>query len=67
MPEYISPRSGVGAPPAAQNGVHSAPLSSSGSSNSTPAATTGKTVLIDNYDSFTYNVVEVSAVPICVL
>lgn len=58
MPEFISPYKAESANGhSLQNG---ADHTSTASSSSKPAALTGKTVLIDNYDSFTYNVVEVS-------
>lgn len=57
MPEYIAPYRAVAASTSnghsASNGVGSIGIPSSSS-------TSGKTILIDNYDSFTYNVVEVS-------
>lgn len=54
MPEYISPASSAAALPG--DGLVSA-----AHIQDTPLRTAGKTVLIDNYDSFTYNVVEVSS------
>ncbi|PWN40358.1 IGPS-domain-containing protein [Ceraceosorus guamensis] len=63
MPEYISPGAGAGASASAND----AALPSDGlvgadqmqaATQGQSAITLGKTVLIDNYDSFTYNVVE---------
>lgn len=64
MPEYIAPRQPnqpVSNGHSLGNGASSA---SSSSTAARPALSTGKTVLIDNYDSFTYNVVEVSQRPL---
>ncbi|UZJ51824.1 hypothetical protein CBS101457_001144 [Exobasidium rhododendri] len=57
MPEYISPyKAELGTNGhSLSNGIDS---SSSAASSSKSMASSGKTVLIDNYDSFTYNVVE---------
>jgi len=60
MPEYISPRPQAAAGTSAAGAATSAlPQDGLVAAASVPAR--GKTVLIDNYDSFTYNVVEVSA------
>lgn len=60
MPEYISPRPhGAASTSAAGAAVSALPHDGLVAAASVPAR--GKTVLIDNYDSFTYTVVEVSA------
>lgn len=49
MAEHIPPR------------THTAPTGIAAEENSMNGHSLGKTILIDNYDSFTYNVVEVRA------
>jgi hypothetical protein len=66
MPEYISPYKAESTSQgrSQENGNGDGNAATASSSSHTKAIS-GKTVLIDNYDSFTYNVVEVRVLPSC--